>query len=316
MADLDKISALSAVRRPLGTRRSFGELVFDNLTVIMMLLFALMTLYPLWYVLINSLNEGRDAALGGIWFIPRRWSINNYTFVFNDTMRNAYIITLARTASGSLLTLFVCGFAAYALTKHSLPGRNAIITFFLIPMFIGGTIVSYYVVYSRMGMLNRFWVYIIPGSFSFFQMIIMRTFMYTIPPSLEESAKMDGASYFRIFFRIIIPLSMPIIATTLLFSAVGHWLDFYTNMVYVNKRALMTLQYLLWLVVLSGQSSMSAMTQEKAAGSGNAAYLQGSVTPQSIKMAAIMIVTLPILFIYPFLQRYFVKGVLIGSVKE
>jgi putative aldouronate transport system permease protein len=183
-------------------------------------------------------------------------------------------------------------------------------------MFIGGTIVSYYVVYSRMGMLNRFWVYIIPGSFSFFQMIIMRTFMYTIPTSLEESAKIDGASYFRIFFRIIVPLSMPIVATTLLFSAVGHWLDFYTNMVYVNKRSLMTLQYLLWLIVLSGQSSMTAMTQEKAAGAGNAAYLQGSVTPQSIKMATIIVVTLPILVVYPFLQRYFVQGVLIGSVKE
>jgi putative aldouronate transport system permease protein len=316
MADLDKARAIVDVHRPLGVRRSPGELVFDNLNVLVMLIFALMTLYPLWYVLINSLNEGRDAALGGIWFIPRKWSINNYTFVFNDTMRNAYLITIARTASGSLLTLLVCGFAAYALTKHHLPGRNLLITFFLIPMFIGGSVVSYYVVYSRMGMLNRFWVYIIPGSFSFFQMIIMRTYMYTIPTSLEESAKIDGASYFRIFFRIIIPLSMPIIATTLLFSAVGQWLDFYTNMVYVTKRALMTLQYLLWLVVLSGQSSMTAMTQEKAAGSGNAAYLQGTVTPQSIKMAAIMIVTLPILFIYPFLQRYFVKGVLIGSVKE
>jgi putative aldouronate transport system permease protein len=144
----------------------------------------------------------------------------------------------------------------------------------------------------------------------------MRTFMYTIPPSLEESAKIDGAGYLKVFFRIIIPLSMPIIATTLLFSAVGHWLDFYTNMVFVSKRALMTLQYLLWLIVLSNQNSMSAMTQEKAAGQGNAALLAGSVTPQSIKMATIMVVTLPILFIYPFLQRYFVHGVLIGSVKE
>jgi putative aldouronate transport system permease protein len=316
MADIDRIKAISDVRRSAGIRRSIGELFFDNANVIVMILFALMTLYPLWFVLINSLNEGRDAALGGIWFLPRKWSLNNYTFVLNETMRHAYMVTLARTVSGSLLTLLVCGFAAYALTKHTLPGRNAIITFFLIPMFIGGTVVSYYVVYSRMGMLNRFWVYIIPGSFSFFQMIIMRTYMYTIPPSLEESAKMDGASYFRIFFRIVVPLSMPIIATTLLFSAVGHWLDFYTNMVYVNKRQLMTVQYLLWLVVLSGQSSMSAMTQEKAAGGGNAAYLQGSVTPQSIKMAAIIIVTVPILFVYPFLQRYFVQGVLIGSVKE
>jgi putative aldouronate transport system permease protein len=317
MSDKDLVKAISEVRRSTGVKRSVGEFLFDNLNVLIMIVLAIATLYPFWYIIINSLSEGRDAALGGIWFLPRKWTLANYSFVIlNSVVANAYKITVLRTVSGSLLTLLVCGFAAYALTKHQLPGRKALITFFIIPMFIGGTIVSYYVVYSRMGMLNRFWVYIIPGSFSFFQMIIMRTFMYTIPTSLEESAKIDGASYFRIFFRIIVPLSMPIVATTLLFSAVGHWLDFYTNMVYVNKRSLMTLQYLLWLIVLSGQSSMTAMTQEKAAGAGNAAYLQGSVTPQSIKMATIIVVTLPILVVYPFLQRYFVQGVLIGSVKE
>jgi putative aldouronate transport system permease protein len=165
-------------------------------------------------------------------------------------------------------------------------------------------------------MLNQFWVYIIPGCFSFFQMIIMRTFMYTIPPSLEESAKIDGASYFRIFAQIIVPLSMPIVATTLLFSAVGHWLDFYTNIVFVTKRSLLTLQALLYMVVRAQTATVSALTQEKAMGSGNQGLLQQNVTPESIRMATIMVVTLPILFIYPFLQKFFVKGVLIGAVKE
>ena len=303
--------------RRTGIRRSVGELLFDNLNILLMIVFAFATLYPFWYILVLSLNEGKDAMLGGIWFWPRKFSLENYTFVIgNSTMLNAYKITVLRTVSGSALTLLVCGLAAYALTKHSLPGRNAIIMLFIIPMFIGGSIVSYYVVFAKLGMLNRFWVYIIPGCFSFFQMIIMRTFMYTIPPSLEESAKMDGASYFRIFARIIVPLSMPIVATTLLFSAVGHWLDFYTNMVFVGKRSLMTLQYLLWLVVRAQQGSLSALTEEKAMGSGNQGLLQKAVTPESIRMATIMVVTLPILFVYPFLQRYFVKGVLIGSVKE
>jgi len=301
----------------LAIKRSVGELIFDNLNILLMVAFAFMTLYPFWYILILSLNEGKDTTMGGIWFWPRKFSLDNYAFVIlNPIVINAYKITILRTVSGSLLTLLVCGLAAYALTKHALPGRNFVITMFIIPMFIGGSIVSYYVVFAKLGMLNRFWVYIIPGCFSFFQMIIMRTFMYTIPPSLEESAKIDGAGYFRIFMRIIVPLSMPIVATTLLFSAVGHWLDFYTNMVFVGKRSLMTLQYLLWLVVRAQQGSLNALTEEKAMGTGNQGLLRQQVTPESIRMATIMVVTLPILFIYPFLQRYFVKGVLIGSVKE
>jgi putative aldouronate transport system permease protein len=305
------------IKKALGIKRSFGELLFDNLNVLLMLVFAFLTLYPFWYILVLSLNEGKDAAMGGIWFWPRKFSLENYAFVIlNPNVLNAYKITILRTVSGSLITLFVCGIAAYALTKHSLPGRSFIITLFIIPMFISGTIVSYYVVFSRLGMLNRFWMYIVPGAFSFFQMIIMRTYMYTIPPSLEESAKIDGAGYFRIFAQIVIPLSMPIVATTLLFSAVGHWLDFYTNMVFVTKRTLMTLQYLLYLVVLANQGSMSAITEARAMSTGNEGLLRQNVTPEAIKTATIIVVTVPILLVYPFLQKYFVKGVLIGSVKE
>ncbi len=263
MARGDALESFLQHRKRSAARRSLGELAFDNLNVLLMLAFAFMTLYPFWYVLILSLNEGSDAALGGIWFIPRRWTLNNYSFVvLNPIVLNAYKITLLRTVAGSLLTLLVCGFAAYALTKHRLPGRNFFITFFIIPMFIGGTVVSYYVVYSRLGLLNRFWVYIIPGSFSFFQMIIMRTYMYTIPPSLEESAKIDGASYFRIFAQIVVPLCKPIIATVFLFNAVGHWLDFYTNMLYTAmNKSIMTLQYLLYLLILAKEASMSAITE-------------------------------------------------------
>jgi putative aldouronate transport system permease protein len=305
------------IKKAFGIKRSIGELIFDNLNALLMLVFAFLTLYPFWYILVLSLNEGRDAAMGGIWFWPRKFSLENYAFVIlNPNVLNAYKITILRTVSGSLITLFVCGIAAYALTKHQLPGRTFLITLFIIPMFIGGTIVSYYVVFSRLGMLNRFWMYIVPGAFSFFQMIIMRTYMYTIPPSLEESAKIDGAGYFRIFAQIVIPLSMPIVATTLLFSAVGHWLDFYTNMVFVTKRTLMTLQYLLYLVVLANQGSMSAITEARAMSTGNEGLLRQNVTPEAIKTATIMVVTLPILLVYPFLQKYFVKGVLIGSVKE
>ena len=145
MAHADPVHTRRRLRRAPEVRRSLGEVLFDNLNVLLMFAFAFMTLYPFWYVLVLSLNEGRDAALGGIWFLPRKWSLNNFAFVIlKPIVLSAYKITILRTASGSLLTLLVCRFAAYALTKHQLPGRNALITSFLIPMFIGGTVVSYY----------------------------------------------------------------------------------------------------------------------------------------------------------------------------
>jgi putative aldouronate transport system permease protein len=186
----------------------------------------------------------------------------------------------------------------------------------MIPMFIGGTVVSYYVLIAKLGLINRFLVYIIPGCFSFFNAIILRTYMYTIPVSLEESAKMDGASYFTILARIVAPLCMPIVATILLFNAVGHWLDFYSNMIYTaTNKAIMTLQYLLYLLILAKESSMTTITDSPPL-QGVFQNRTAEVTPQAVKMAVIMTVTLPILFVYPFVQKYFVKGVLIGSVKE
>ncbi len=309
--------ARPTLRRNLGLKRSIPELLFDNLNTLFLVIFAFLTLYPFWYILVLSLNEGTDSLKGGVWFWPRKWTLTNYAYVlFNPQIMIAYRTTILRTVSGSLLSLIVCGLAAYSLTKHHLPGRNAIILIFLIPMFIGGTVVSYYVLMAKLKLLNTFWVYIIPGCFNFFMTIIMRTYMYTIPPSLEESAKMDGASYFRIFVRIIVPLCKPIIATVLLFSAVGHWLDFYTNMLYTAmNKAIMTLQYLLYLLILAKEASMSSITEHPPLG-GIFTTRQEQVTPIAVKTAVIMFVTLPILFVYPFVQKYFVQGVLIGSVKE
>jgi len=299
-------------------RSTPGEVVFDTANTLFMVFLCFVMLYPFWYILVLSLNEGKDSALGGVWFWPRHWTLTNYAYVLlNPQVLTAYRTTIFRTVSGSLLTLLVCGFAAYSLSKHYLPGRNLIITIFMIPMFIGGTVVSSYVLIAKLKMLNTFWVYIIPGCFSFFLTIIMRTFMYTIPPSLEESAKIDGASYFKIFFRIVTPLCMPIVATILLFSAVGHWLDFYTNMIYTaSNKAIMTLQYLLYLLILVKEASMNTITEHPPIQGGAFVSRTEQVTPQAVKMAVIMTVTLPILFVYPFAQKYFVKGVLIGSVKE
>jgi putative aldouronate transport system permease protein len=278
-------------------------------------LVCFITLYPFWYVLVLSFNEGRDAALGGIWFWPRVFSVDNYKFVLNNPMlKRSYFITISRTVTGACWTLFVTGLAAYSMSKRHLPGRNLILTFFMIPMFIGGTVISTYIVIAKLGLLNTFLIYIING-FNFFFMIIVRTFIYGIPSSLEESAKIDGATYFTILFRIIFPLCMPVVAVILLFSGVDHWLDFYTNLIYVQKRELYTVQYLLYLVVRANQANV--ILEQAAVSGGDVSLLRaGKVTPQAIQMATLMVATLPILFVYPFLQKYFVKGVLIGAIKE
>ncbi len=299
----------------LRIKRSAGDKAYDTFNVLFMLCLAFVTVYPFWYILVYSFNEGRDAAMGGLWFWPRKWTLQNYKYVLgNPYITNAFLVTIARTVIGSIIHMVVTGFAAYTLMKKDLPGRKAIVYFYMMPMFIGGTLVSSYLVNAKLGLLNNFFVYIIPGAFSFFMMLVIRTFFEGIPESLEESAMLDGAGYYTIFFRIYLPLSGPIIAATVFFSAVGHWLDYYTNLLYVSDKHLYTLQYVLYKVVVASETSdMYRELQE----SGRLLTLtsEQQVTTQGLKMATLVIVTFPVLFVYPFFQKYFTKGVLVGAVK-
>jgi len=294
-------------------KKTPGERIFNVFNILLMLIMCFIMVYPFWYCLIRSFNDGLDATRGNIWFWPRKFTIDNYVKLLSyRILLTSYRVTIARTVIGSLLSLVVTGLCAYAMTKKQLPGRNVIITIFMIPMFIGGTAVSNYIVMSRLHMLDTFWIYIIPGCFGFFNMIIMRTYFYGIPTSLEESAKIDGAGYMRIFFRLIVPLSMPVIACILLFNAVGNWLDFYTNLLYVkNNKQLYVAQYVLYLIINANQPATM-----KEGGQAPEMKSTANVTPEVLKMAILMFITAPILFLYPFLQKYFVQGVLIGAVKE
>jgi putative aldouronate transport system permease protein len=299
-------------------RRTAGEAVFNVANILFLCIICFVTVFPFWYVLMISLNDGRDTALGGIYFYPRKPTLANYQYVLSQrAMRTAYRNTLLRTAIGSVLCLLVSGLTAYSMTKKNLPGRNAVLTYFMIPMFIGGTIVSSYVIIAKLGLLDNFLVYVIPGAFNFFYMIIIRTFMQGIPISLEESAKIDGASYYRIFFQIVLPLCMPVVATVLLFSGVTYWLDFYTNLLYIAKSNLMVAQYLLYNVVRANR--MNELTAQQAWAGGQMTWQvrssESPLTSESVKMTVLMVVTLPILVVYPFLQKYFIKGVLIGALK-
>jgi putative aldouronate transport system permease protein len=295
-------------------RSTPGELVFDAANSLFMLALCIVMLYPFWYILVYAMNETHDARLGGLWFWPRKFTLSNFKYVLmNPLIRNAYLVTIARTVSGSLIHLVVTGFAAYTLSKRYLPGRKLLTYFFVVPMFIGGTIVSGYVVTAKLRLLNNFLVYILPGAFSFFMMAIIRAFIEEVPASIEESAKIDGASYYRIFFQLIVPLCMPIIATVLIFSAVGHWLDFYTNLLYVTKQELYTVQFMLYRIIR--YATEADVTGGMAAQWARASLAKEKITTQTLQMTTLIIVTVPILFVYPFFQKYIIKGVLIGSIK-
>ncbi len=299
----------------LGGPASIGETSFDILNVAGMLMLCLITLYPFWYVLVLSLNDGADAAKGPIWFWPREFTFVNYLYVFqNPYITNSFVISILRSVVGSVSLVAVILLAAYSLSKKYLPLRKYILYFLLIPMFVGGSVIANYVVIVKLGLMNNFLVYILPSAFSFFFMIIVRTFIEQLPEGLDESARIDGAGDLHIFLRIVIPLSKPIIAAMLFFGIVGHWLEFGTNLFYITDRSLYVVQYVLYMVVLSNQSGdMLALMQ--ATGKVPTNVGQTLPTPQVLKMSTLITITLPLLFIYPFFQKYFIKGLMVGAIK-
>jgi len=296
-------------------RRSLGEVTFDSVNVVLMFLVAVVMIYPLWYVIVYALNNSQDSAAGHLWFWPRKFTLENIAFVLKKPiLQRSYVVTIVRTVTGPLLNLVVTGIAAFSLSKRYLPGRKFLTYYLIMPMFIGSPIVATYVVYARLHLLNNFLVYILPGAFSFFMMAVARAFIEELPASLEESAKMDGAGYLRIFFQLVVPLSTPIIATMLIFSAVGNWLDFYTNLLFISSDKLYTLQYLLYIIVQQQGATAGVMGAMQQQAQGNTA--QFSLSSETVNMTTLVIVTLPILFVYPFFQKYIIKGILIGAIKE
>jgi putative aldouronate transport system permease protein len=291
-------------------RRTRGEALFDNLNGIGMLIICFVTLYPIWYVLVNSLNEGQDAMRGGIYWWPRVFSIENYTTVFkNDGILQAMWITVAKTLVGTVLHVFFTAMIAYALSRHDLIFRRFYMLLGTVTMFFSGGLIPTFLLIKDLQMLDSFMVYIVPVMFSFFDLIIFVAFFREIPAGLEEAAKIDGANDLRIFTSVVIPSSMPVIATIALFHGVYQWNDYFTGVIYITKNTdLQPIQTYLYRIV--AQSSTSGIAQSAAGG-----VTSRTVTGQSIKLATMVVTTLPIVFVYPFLQKYFVKGFMIGAIK-
>jgi len=283
---------------------------------------AFVMIYPFWYILVIALNNGDDARLGGIYFWPREFTLDNFRFVLNyPGLYDAAILTVMRALTGAALNVLVCLMTAFALSKRFLMGRKIIIFYLLIPLFFGGTTVSRFIIMAHLGLINNFLVFIIPGAFSYFTAVILRSFIDNLPDSLSESAMIDGAGHFRVFVQIIMPLMKASIAAFLFFGIVGHWLDIQTNVLYITDRSLWTLQFLMERVLRSGQASVIIDVNAPLAASLQIQRLmqdQSNFKPptqQVISMAIMVVVTFPMLVIYPFFQRFFVKGTITGAIK-
>ncbi|GBG10683.1 putative ABC transporter permease [Paenibacillus agaridevorans] len=245
---------------------------------------------------------------------PRSFTLINYEIVLgNEVIRSAYLITIARTVLGTIVGMLVTLIAAYGLSYRGLPFRKGILAYVLITMLFSGGLVPFYIQLFNLGLTNTFLVYIIPTAFSAWNMFVMLKFLQGIPEALIESAELDGAGPVRILFQIIIPLSKPMLAALGLFTAVGHWNDWFAGAFYVTDQSLIPVQT--FLQQLLNASDLSAVMGSNNNQEALARGSQQNITLMSIKMAVVMVSAIPILCVYPFLQKYFVKGVLIGSVK-
>ena len=277
--------------------------VYAILTVIM-----LSMLYPFYYVLILSFNKGTDSLLGGVYLWPRTFTFENYgRFLDDPHWYQAFLVTVVRTVVGAALgVLFTC-LVAYGLSHRDLLFRKTYFTVIIFAMYFSGGLIPYYVVLRALGLLNTFGVYVIPSMLSTFFLLIAVSFFREIPAELKESAHIDGAGELVIFYRIILPVSMPLIATMALFTGVGQWNSWLDSAYFVQSEGLRTLAFRMMEVINKSSAPMDAIAVANSASAG--------VTSYSLQVAAMVLSIAPIVCVYPFLQRFFISGIMLGSVK-
>lgn len=292
-------------------KRSLGEKIGDMIIIFSMSLIIIIMLFPIWNTLVISFNEARDSIKGSLYLWPREWTLFNYQSVFKtDKVFNAFLISVYRTVITLVVNVFLSSLLAYILSRKEFVFRKFLTTFMVITMYINAGLIPQYFLYRDLNLINNFWVYILPTMVSAFNVIVIRTYINTLPDSLVESAKIDGASEMRIFLRIIIPLCLPVMATVALWAAVGAWNDWFTSFIFAPKQDLSTLQYEMMKILSSSMQSGVRQPDYLA----SSMQTRSMVTPNSLRAAMTMVATVPILIVYPFLQKYFVT-VNIGGVK-
>lgn len=290
-------------------RRTPGEIAFDTANALLLLLFCAAVAIPLMNVIAGSLSSNEAIIHSEVSLWPVGFNLQNYDFVIrNAVFWRSFGVTIQIVLLGTAINMILTILTSYPLSKGWLGGRKAILLFIIFTMIFQAPMVPMYILIKSLGLLNSIWSLIIPGALSAFNMMLCITFMRSIPEELFEAARVDGMSEYSIVWRIVAPLSMPINVTLILFYAVGHWNNYLGPLLYITDRELQPLQ--LYLYKLISQFDMDS------AGGQSILELSTAVTPQGLQMATIVIATLPIIIVYPFLQKHFIKGALLGSVKE
>lgn len=283
---------------------------------ILLVLFAISCVFPFLFVVVISLTDEAALSINGYQFIPEAWSMEAYQYIFSEGSQliSSLAVTLLITVIGTIIAVFMTGTYAYVLSRSNFPFRK-FFTFYLFftMLFAGGLVPSYLIMTKMLGLKNTIWALILPLAFSPYNVIILRTFFKkSIPESIIESAKMDGATEMRVFFQIVLPLALPGVATIGLFASLGYWNDWFNALLYIDNNKLLPLQYLLMKI----QNTIDFMARNTDMTLAQQQSIQNSLPQESIRMAMVVIATVPIAIVYPFFQKYFVQGLTIGGVKE
>lgn len=291
---------------------SYSDKIFDVVNLILMLVLLVIFVWPLWFIVIASISDPNQVWMGKVILWPKGFTLISYeTLLEYERIWVGYGNTIFYTVVGTLVNMAMTICAAYPLSRKDFVPRNFFMIMFMITMYFGGGLIPTYLVVSKVGLLNTRWAMIIPGAVSIYNVIITRTyFMNSIPPSLQEAATLDGANSFQYLVHVVLPLSKPIMAVVGLYYAVGHWNDFYTALIYIYDENLLPLQSFLRDILMSTKMTLNNMSGMDAATVAMKAQLA-----QTLKYSVIIVSTVPVLCVYPFIQKYFVKGVMVGSVK-
>ncbi|MCY9662413.1 carbohydrate ABC transporter permease [Paenibacillus chondroitinus] len=284
---------------------SLGSKIFDSLNYALLALLALLTVYPFWDSLIVSITPMQESVTSSLHLIPKSVTFEAYQYMLSlEQLWTSYGISIFITVLGTVISMIATTMAAYALSKKQLPGGRTVMFLIIFTMMFSGGIIPTYLVIKQLGMMNTVWAMMVPTAITTYNLIIMRSFFSSIPESLEESAKLDGCNDFGILLRVVVPLSMPALATIALFYSVSRWNEFFTAVMYITDKNIWPLQLFLRSMLIDNEAAFQS--------GGDSPFLLGP----SVKMATIMISVIPVILIYPFFQRYFVQGVTLGAVKE
>lgn len=304
------MNTMIAKTRKKPMQRCASEWVFDICKVIFLGIVTIVTVYPFWNIFVVSINDPADAVKGGLYFLPRVLSFSSYKEILSrDTFLHSILITIARTVVGTPLALLCTSMVAYSLSRKDLVGRRFWNLLFVFTMYFGGGQVPYYMVLKNIKLLDTFWVFIFPLIMSVYNMILIRSYIESMPDELFEAVKIDGGNDLIIYWKMVIPLAKPILMTVALFVAINQWNSWFDAYLYTTSQVLKPMQSILVEILNQYNTGATTSAQMSNAKSGN------TITPDSLRMAATMVATIPIICVYPFIQKYFVKGIMLGAVK-